>query len=402
MMPFAKKIYIYTKQDPNLTLAKRFFSFNIINDLQTVSFADILFRRIKFVAVPSPQQTRGLIDHIKRKLIKILDLTIQKELEHICLRDLLFQNHGDMTIFVSGQIAYEIYALNCPQMTTIEICNSFGTHSIQEITQEIKAHSSKKNSDTNKGTTVFINPSSFDVLEAYRSIHPNRTIIVRYHDWLGSKKLINNPSIDQTFEKLSLLRKLKIIDSVECYCREDAKKLKALYRPNGVNLKLITSLDASYRNYLIFFSGAETKSSRIKCLEKALKFIIDVYPNVSQRIYIKSAYQNNNRVPYSEYIHETSKAEIYIDLVRLSSSEGFSFRTPEALALNRKIITNRCDIHSEHFYSEDRVFIVGVDKIERLKEFMEKPIHPLNPDILRQYDSSLWWTAYDPYKKQIN
>ena len=34
--------------------------------------------------------------------------------------------------------------------------------------------------------------------------------------------------------------------------------------------------------------------------------------------------------------------------------------------------------------------------VERLPEFLEADLDPLPPDILKLYDSTLWWTDRDP------
>lgn len=59
---------------------------------------------------------------------------------------------------------------------------------------------------------------------------------------------------------------------------------------------------------------------------------------------------------YTDFIRIYVLSEVYIDLVRVNQYEGFSFRIPEALWLNRKIISNRISLQDEPFYSTDRVF----------------------------------------------
>lgn len=95
------------------------------------------------------------------------------------------------------------------------------------------------------------------------------------------------------------------------------------------------------------------------------------------------------------------KSEIFVDLVRISQSEGYSYRIPEAIILNRKIITNRITVLDEDFYSPDRVFIIGHDSIERLQSFLEADIAPLPERIRNRYDSTLWWTDKDPYNSEL-
>ena len=101
-------------------------------------------------------------------------------------------------------------------------------------------------------------------------------------------------------------------------------------------------------------------------------------------------------LPYEEYLREAALAEVAVDLTRLGQDEGFSYRVAEALFWNKKIISNRRILAEEPFYSPDRVFLIGVDPLERLPEFLEADLDPLPPDILKLYDSTLWWTDRDP------
>lgn len=102
-------------------------------------------------------------------------------------------------------------------------------------------------------------------------------------------------------------------------------------------------------------------------------------------------------IPYIQFAKEYASSEIYIDLLRVNDQEGFSFRIPEALWLNRKIITNRLSILHEPFYSSDRFFIIGFDSITRLRTFLEQDLDPLPTHILKLYDTRLWWTVDDPF-----
>ena len=50
-------------------------------------------------------------------------------------------------------------------------------------------------------------------------------------------------------------------------------------------------------------------------------------------------------------------ASVLIDLYRITPDEGYSFRISEALAMNKKIITNRIGLDKEEFYSPELILI---------------------------------------------
>lgn len=121
-----------------------------------------------------------------------------------------------------------------------------------------------------------------------------------------------------------------------------------------------------------------------------------IYPNADRWIEELYVLGPSTWKPYSEYLRETARAEVIVDLVRIGQEEGFSYRIPEALFLNRKIITNRLILRDEPFYSPERIFLIGIDPVSRLKTFLESDLEPLPDEVLRLYDARLWWTDEDP------
>ena len=110
-------------------------------------------------------------------------------------------------------------------------------------------------------------------------------------------------------------------------------------------------------------------------------------------------FTKNRLISYCDCVKSYSTSEIYIDLVRIDKKEGFSFRIPEALWFNRKIISNRIGLLEENFYSPERIFLIGYDPITRLRTFLEGDLSSPSEQILHYYDSRLWWTNSDPYNK---
>ena len=89
---------------------------------------------------------------------------------------------------------------------------------------------------------------------------------------------------------------------------------------------------------------------------------------------------------YKDYIKFVSTGEVIIDLVRLNPEEGFPFRIPEALAFEKKVITNRRIIINSEFYDPTRFFVIGVDSIGTLKDFMESDYKKLPINVLDKFD----------------
>lgn len=101
-------------------------------------------------------------------------------------------------------------------------------------------------------------------------------------------------------------------------------------------------------------------------------------------------------ITYSDFVKKYALSEVYIDLLRVADNEGYSFRIPEALWLNRKIISNRFSLREEPFYTPERIFLLGYDSFDTLREFLEREIEPLPEKILTLLDARLWYTQNDP------
>ncbi len=242
------------------------------------------------------------------------------------------------------------------------------------------------------------------LLKTYHRIHPSRRLVVRLYDCLKGAQLSKAPKLRRMFR--TLLDE-GVIAGAESYFRRDAELLGILYRPNGASPEAMRRLRRDDRSCLYCFLGGGVKkggsTSRLRDMESVKSEILSIYPRVQPwiREQLVTGGVSSQWLSYPDYVRVTSQAEVCVDLIRTSQNEGFSYRIPEALWLNQKIITNRQIVRDEPFYDPDRVFIIGLDPLTRLQSFLEKDVPPLSPGILRLYDSSLWWTEKDPYGGKI-
>lgn len=386
-------IYTFGISDPNENLVKRYFQ-SKTTDLCSISLFQILTRRIRFSSVPELALANSPLSLIKRKLIKLLGLTVDRDISSKCLEEILFLNHGNKVLFCPGKIASEIYSIHCPQIKTIEIYSKYRDTSLENIMRDV---SDPINIDRSKGVSVFVNPTSTYLLNLYRKFHPNKKIIVRLHDWIGNER----SELYAISSKLTQLRSTGVIDSIESYNKSDSIYLNAIYRPNGANGRCLVSFDSKVRTSLVVFLGTTSRSkghiNRANTLKKIQTELESIYPSQSIWINMRTIKDMKNRISYSCYLEQLTTAEVFLDLIRIDPREGFSFRVPESLFLNRKIITDRVDIMNERFFSSERVYIIGGNNKYDLKTFLENDVQPLSKNTLRYYDSTLWWTKADPY-----
>ena len=401
LIVFSRKAFCgFGHNDERIEIAKRLgFSTRVLSSLSEIGWRDIFFRRIFVARIPPRDLMKTSCDKWKRRFLRFLGLCASRELCLGWLYEALLLNHGDKTLFTVSPHVAQIYAAHLPGFKVIQVVNEKDEAGLQKNLNLLKRVSGW-DIDKRPGVTVFANITMPVFIRAYRFLHPNRRIVLRFHDLIKAGLGMDEEKI---VSFVDVLRKEGVIDEVEAYDRLGAKALKGRYRPNGADPDFILSLDVLYREYLYNFIG--TSGTRINKMSRLRNFA-EVYDEV-ELLYPKSNRWRVTRnhdltakwLPYNEFAKISAHSEVYIDLYRLDPEEGFSFRIPEALWLNRKIISNRLLLREELFYSPERVFLIGVDPLSRLRDFLETDIEPLPNEILQFYDTRLWWTEEDPVQE---
>ena len=391
----SRKIYTFSTNNIQYRLSKNFIKQNItlVNNLSDISWNEILFRKIFVTAPPKKDLIKSVPDRLKKFLIHCLFLSVNAELKILNFHSILFQKKSENTLYTHSFHCFEIYRTHLKHFNIKETFKNY-KHYILFFFYILSKSLKDKNVDHNSGIAVFINPSSPYIIYSFLNLHPNKRIIVRYHDMLTEKDI----------KTILSLRKRKPQVEIETYSRKDALDYSLKYRPNGVDPTFMKSLNKDFRTAIYRFYGASGGSrsliqNRTEILHQINEKLFQIYPLAPSWIDYKTIASVDHFIPYAEFAQQSALCEIYVDLARTQVFEGFSFRTVEALFLNRKILTNRTNITNEAFYHPRRVFILGKDTPEKLKYFLENDPPSIPENILKIYDSSLWWTDKDPLEQ---
>lgn len=125
--------------------------------------------------------------------------------------------------------------------------------------------------------------------------------------------------------------------------------------------------------YDVFFIGRDKGRGKELCkLEKQLKnmglttkFIITKNKRFSLN---RSYYQKP--IPYEQVLEYDTKSRAVLNVV-MDNQEGVTLRDMEATAIGIKLITTNVHIVNKDLYNKNNVFILGVDKIEELSQFLK-------------------------------
>ena len=97
----------------------------------------------------------------------------------------------------------------------------------------------------------------------------------------------------------------------------------------------------------------------------------------------------SNLIPLNELINEYENAEIILDLVQ-GFQDGLSFRVFEALALQKKIITDNESIRNYSFYNPNNILVIDKEKIEIPAAFLDSNYEPIPDEIYNQFTLETW------------
>ena len=371
-----------------------------VPNLANISWKDIILRRIRLISIPSRQETKTLESQLKRKIIRLLRLCISSLIFRLNADDCLLEDHGKKVLFAPADAVIQIYSAHLgSDFSILEFKDEIHSWRLRHARQKINKLLKQGLVDLEHGLTVFTNVRSDTSVRLYKKFHPNRKIILRYHDILDGGLGSRSPSIDQLLKMIQTLRSDGIVDEIESYYQKDAKILNGYYRPNGVDPKTVLSKQTNMRDALYRFRGGpkdSTDNSRLDVLNDLRYNLRLLYPNIDNYIFQKLATGSEQWISYNQYLREIAASEIVIDLTRNCQDEGFSFRIAEALFLHIKIIKRRLIILNEQFYSPERIFLIGHDSYLRLDSFLQNDLVPLPESILKFYNSRLWWTDQDP------
>lgn len=372
-------------------LRKYFPKIDTKKTLKDFSFYDIFFRSVRFAGRPDKKNLSSR-DRFKRTLIRFFHNDYERTANIWNLVDTVFLPSSRNSMFISSAHIVDMFRVHFPDFDVFEL--SGHTNSFRNMVIYMLALVSRSRfTEDSEGITIFANLANPFLLKAYKLLHPNKKVFLRFHDRID--QIAKRTSTEKLRKTLQKLREKNIIHEAESYYEADANLLNISYRPNAVNSEVMRKVDNNSRHYFYTFIGtykSKLDHSRLNSLKKIRERLCVLYPSALQ--YINEHIMvdlNNERIDYTNYLKIVGLSEIIVDMYRIAPDEGLSFRIPEALLLERKIITNRLIVLECDFYHPSRFFVIGHDSLDRLKEFVESDFRPLPPEVRNRYDCRNWW-----------
>ena len=165
----------------------------------------------------------------------------------------------------------------------------------------------------------------------------------------------------------------------------DAKKFNVKYNPQFYTKEI--SLKANKIIYDILFLGQNKKRE-----EKILKIKYNLNKKFLKTNFI-IVKKEKDFIKYSDYLELLSKSRCILDYNQ-EGQKGLSLRPLESLFFEKKLITNNKDIQNYDFYNKDNIFILGIDNMDNIEEFINKPYTKIDRKIIDRYEFKNWLSRF--------
>lgn len=106
------------------------------------------------------------------------------------------------------------------------------------------------------------------------------------------------------------------------------------------------------------------------------------YTSAEEKFYYKGDF-----LSYQEVVSIDLQSRAILDIVQ-DGQEGLTWRPIEAIYYNKKLITNFKAIQTYEFYDTNNIFILGLDDLKKLKEFIYAPFNPVPSNVIEEYTFS--------------
>lgn len=243
-----------------------------------------------------------------------------------------------------------------------------------KIPKSIFFASWKKNIKKYKKVIIFDNTYDKYLTKYIKKKNPQIKIILWY--W-NSMVEYNNENIakDDSY-----------IDEIWTYNRFDAENYALKYNPQFYSKKMNND-NNDIQNDIIFMG-------RNKGRKEELINLKDSFNGVNLQTEFIIIEKEKDLITYDSYVEKVLKSKCILDYGNFEYC-GLSLRPLEALFLKKKLITNNKDIINYDFYNKNNIFVLGIDDMAKLNDFINSEYIEIDQKIVDYYDFDNWLKRFD-------
>ena len=212
------------------------------------------------------------------------------------------------------------------------------------------------------------NHYNFDVSKYIKRRNPNCKIIVFFWNKIvfdSYLDILNDPNVDEFYT----------------YDEDEAKKyhfkLTSTFYTKGLQLP-----DNKPEYDVLFLGRAKDREKDILEIENKIK-------KQKVKTNFKIIKDEKDYIDYYDYLELLSKSKAVLDY-NAYEQNSLSLRVMESLFYKKKLITSNKTIKKQKFYNKNNIFIIGIDKWEKLNDFINSDYEEIDQEIIDYYDFEEW------------
>lgn len=232
---------------------------------------------------------------------------------------------------------------------------------------------------------IFDQAFSVALIKCIKAFNPNIKIIV--YLW--------NPIL----RNLTLLKNLNKINSyisIYSFDKKDCEKYGFIFSPMIYNFDVkMSNLNVEYD--VVFVGYTKNRSFLLKeiylkltSMKKKLYFYVLDNVNIKEKMPFEL---HNSYLDYNIYKEVMKKSRALLDIVQ-ENQIGLTIRSMEAMCYQKKLITNNRDIVNYDFYHRNNIFVIGINDIDKLDDFLKSPYEPIDREIIKRYNFIDWVKSF--------
>ena len=179
----------------------------------------------------------------------------------------------------------------------------------------------------------------------------------------------------------------KYIDYYFSYDKNDCKKYVLKYNTQFYNKKLVQGTQNDELYDFVYLGSNKGRKEEIINLENILN-------DNKYKTNFKIIENKKEFIPYKNYLKMVSNSKCIVDFVK-EGTVGLTLRIFEGMYFQKKIITNNKTIVNYNFYNSNNIFVLGIDDISDISNFMEKKFVEYDKRYLDYYDVVNWVRRFE-------
>lgn len=222
------------------------------------------------------------------------------------------------------------------------------------------------------------------VVKDIRKKNPNLRIIVWY--WNPVEKSVNPNSFS------SLDCELWSFDENDC---------KTYNLKHNTQYYCSTFADTSFsfeqRKDILFVGADKGRFESLldyKLMFESMGLNTDFHITSNRKTPLSKRKYLDRQLPYYKVLEKINSSSSILDFVS-EKQYGLTLRPMEAIFHKKKLITNNIEIDKYDFYDKENIFILGVDNIDNLSDFLNADYKSIDANIVMSYDFENWIERFD-------